>query len=327
MSTDIQRPEHVPAIARERLPYHPAIQERFGIDRSQWRALVEAIFPNATEVASVILALSYCKARRLDPFKRNVHLVPIWNSQLRRMIDTVWPGIGELRTTAIRTGQYAGRDHTETGPMVTEKIGSIEVTYPEWAQVTVYRLVAGQRVAFAGPRVYWKETYAERGGKDKDPTPNAMWAKRPLGQLDKCAEAAALRAAFPEEVGNEITSDEVNTRYLQEHSPPHVQLEGSRSDQLATLLSDETEQSIEVEEVSDNPLLPAEGEDPVSYVQRIKEAVLRSSSDQLFLDVDSTVGDLHSQGYLTETQVSSVIESINNRSVELATARERGQLV
>jgi len=36
-----------------------------------------------------------------------------------------------------------------------------------------------------------------------------MWAKRPRGQLEKCAEAAALRRAFPEEIGNEYAAEEV----------------------------------------------------------------------------------------------------------------------
>jgi hypothetical protein len=36
-----------------------------------------------------------------------------------------------------------------------------------------------------------------------------MWRDRPRGQLEKCAEAAALRAAFPEEIGGDLCSDEV----------------------------------------------------------------------------------------------------------------------
>jgi phage recombination protein Bet len=199
--------ERVPALSPPRLPYHPAVEERFGIDRASWKALVEAIFPNATSVESVILALSYCRARKLDPFKRNVHIVPIWNKELGRMVDTIWPGIGELRTTAFRTGEYAGRDKTEFGPMVTQKVGSVEHTFPDWAQITVYRMVKGQRVAFAGPQVFWLETYATV--KRNDDTPNEMWQNRPRGQIDKCAEAAALRAAFPEEIGGDYIAEEV----------------------------------------------------------------------------------------------------------------------
>jgi len=112
-----------------------------------------------------------------------------------------------LRTTAFRTSEYAGRDKTDFGPDVTKKVGNVEITFPEWASVTVYRMVKGLRVAFAGPQVYWLETYATYSRDDK--SPNSMWSGRPRGQLDKCAEAAALRAAFPEEVGCEHISDEV----------------------------------------------------------------------------------------------------------------------
>ena len=36
-----------------------------------------------------------------------------------------------------------------------------------------------------------------------------MWANRPVGQLEKCAEAGALRRAFPEEIGNDLTAEEM----------------------------------------------------------------------------------------------------------------------
>ena len=35
------------ALKPPRLPYHEAVEERFGIDRAGWKALVEAIYPNA----------------------------------------------------------------------------------------------------------------------------------------------------------------------------------------------------------------------------------------------------------------------------------------
>lgn len=214
MNTAVEtvEPKNAPAILPPRLPYHPAIEERFGVGLTEWRALVDAVFPLAKEPSSVILALSYCKARNLDPFKRPVHIVPMWNSAAKRMCETVWPGIGELRTTAFRTGQYAGRDEAKYGDTKNECIGSVAVQYPEWCQVTVYRLLGGQRLPFPGPRVYWRESYAT-AGRD-DPSPNAMWRRRPFGQIDKCAEAAALRAAFPEEVGNEYAAEEMEGKVL-----------------------------------------------------------------------------------------------------------------
>lgn len=179
----------------------------FGVAPDAWKALVEAVFPLATSIDSIVLALSYCRARKLDPFKRVIHIVPIWNKDLKKMVDTIWPGIGELRTTAFRTGCYAGRGATTFGPDTTMKVGEAMITFPEWAQVTVRRLVKGVLVEFAGPQVYWLETYATQSRNDN--SPNSMWSKRPRGQLEKCAEAAALRAAFPEEVGDEYAVEEV----------------------------------------------------------------------------------------------------------------------
>ena len=195
------------AIQGPRLPYHPAVEERFGVDQGSWRVLTDAVFPAAERAESIIMALAYCRARNLDIFKKPIQIVPIYDSKRRCMVDTVWPGIAELRTTAMRTGSFAGFDDTEYGPMVEESLSGVTVRYPEWAQCTVYRLIAGQRVPFVGPKVFWIETYAT--AKRDTKAPNSMWAKRPRGQLEKCAEAAALRRAFPEEIGNEYAAEEV----------------------------------------------------------------------------------------------------------------------
>lgn len=223
----------VPALAPARLPYHPAVQERFGIDQASWRALTESLYPAAQTTEAIILVLSYCRARNLDPFKKPVHIVPIWDKKRRCLVETVWPGIAEFRTTAFRTGEYAGREATEFGPNVEqtwtdEETGPFAVRFPEWAQVTVYRTVKNERRAFPGPRVYWLETFASM----KSGAPNAMWKKRPHGQLDKCAEAAALRAAFPEELGGEEAAEEVGGFTWHGRSAVAPEPAGTRTEQL-----------------------------------------------------------------------------------------------
>lgn len=211
MSTAMQSRNQnaVAVVGPPRLPYHPAIQERFNVDQTEWRALVESTFPNAKTTGAVILALAYCKARNLDPFKKCVHIVPIWDKERRCEVETVWPGIAEYRTTASRTGIYAGHDEVQHGPTIEHKWQdgeeTVTVVFPEWSQMTVYRIVAGNRCPFPGPKVYWLETYASK----KNDAPNSMWRDRPIGMIDKCAEAAALRGAFPEELGGELTADEV----------------------------------------------------------------------------------------------------------------------
>lgn len=201
-----------------RLPFHPAIEERFGVDKGQWKVLVEAIFPAAKSADAIVMALAYCKSRNLDPFKRPVHIVPVWDSQRGGYTESVWPGISELRTTASRTKGYAGCDEAQFGPNITMEFkgrvkrsgnwedAKIDLEFPEWCRITVYRLVDGQKCKFVGPKVKWLETYATQGNSE---LPNKMWEERSEGQLEKCAEAAALRRAFPEELGNELTAEEM----------------------------------------------------------------------------------------------------------------------
>lgn len=207
-----------------RLPYHPALQERFGVDASGWKALVEAVYPLAKTPDSVAMALSYCKARKLDPFKKPVHIVPMWDSKIGGYVETIWPGISEVRTTAFRTGQYAGCDEAEFGPMMSKSFTgkvkrkdgyveqTVDVEFPEWCRMTVYRVLGDRVCKFVGPKVKWLESYATIGNTD---LPNDMWQSRPEGQIEKCAEAAALRKAFPEELGNELTAEEMAGRRVE----------------------------------------------------------------------------------------------------------------
>lgn len=179
-----------------------------------FRVLKETVWPDAQD-RSILLAIDYCRARKLDPFKRPVHIVPVYSKKANNgkggMVDTIWAGISELRTTATRTGNYAGKDQTAFGPEVSEVFGEekdeLMVTYPLWAQITLYRIVGGIRCAFVGPKVFWKEAYAK--ASNKTTKPNYMWTQRPNGQLDKVAEAGALRVAFPEELGNLYAAEEV----------------------------------------------------------------------------------------------------------------------
>jgi phage recombination protein Bet len=184
-----------------------------GLTPSKWRVLVDAVFPSAKSEAAVMLAIDYCKARGLDIFKRPVHIVPMYSTVLKKKVETVWPGINEVQITASRTGAWAGMDPPKWGPDRCETFygkpsdddedggrGSrqqeeVEVHFPEWCEVTVYKIVQGQRFPFT-ERVYWLETYATAGPWTE--IPNKMWQKRVRGQLHKCAKAAALRAAFPE---------------------------------------------------------------------------------------------------------------------------------
>lgn len=176
-------------------------------------ALKSSLYPGASD-ASVDLVLAYCQAAGLDPMQKPVHIVPMWDSKARETRDVVMPGIGLYRTNAARTGQFAGMSEPVFGPMVTEKLGSREVTFPEWCKVTAYRQLPSGHVAEFTAVEYWIENYAIKGGKEQDQAPNAMWTKRVRGQLAKCAQAQALRMAFPEATGAGPTAEEMEGKAI-----------------------------------------------------------------------------------------------------------------
>lgn len=175
--------------------------------------LQTSLYPGAA-IGSVKMVLGYCKAAGLDPMQKPVHIVPMWDKNTKAMRDVVMPGIGLYRTQAARSGQYAGVTDPEFGPDLTESVGGVSITFPAWCKVTVKRLLGNQVVEFAA-REFWKENYAT-AGKDSS-APNAMWKKRPYGQIAKCAEAQALRKAFPE-FGSAPTADEMEGREFEQES-------------------------------------------------------------------------------------------------------------
>lgn len=179
--------------------------------------LRSSLYPGAAD-ASIKLVLGYCKAAGLDPMQKPVHIVPMWDREAGRMRDVIMPGIGSYRTQAARSGDYAGVTEPEFGPDVTEKIGGQETTFPQWCRVTVKRRLSDGTVAEFTAREFWKENYAVKGGKDKSIAPNAMWARRPYGQIAKCAEAQALRKAFPE-VGSQPTAEELEGKAIDIDTP------------------------------------------------------------------------------------------------------------
>jgi phage recombination protein Bet len=178
--------------------------------------LGSSLYPGA-HPDSIRMVLGYCKASGLDPMQKPVHIVPMWDGKLRQMRDVVMPGIGLYRTQAARNG-CAGVSEPEFGPDVTEDIGGAKTTYPAWCKVTVKRRISTGEIVEFTAKEFWRENYAVKGGQDKSVAPNAMWSKRPYGQIAKCAEAQALRKAFPE-IGSEPTADEMEGKVLHADEP------------------------------------------------------------------------------------------------------------
>jgi phage recombination protein Bet len=129
------------------------------------------------------LFLYRCKNMGLDPLKPGmVHFVKYNNSP-----GTIIVGIEGFRARAARTGQHAG---TSRGVIRDESGKCIGA----WCEVR---------------RHDWTHPAREEVSLAEYTTGKAMWAKMPETMIRKVAEVAALRMAFPEELGGVYAEEEI----------------------------------------------------------------------------------------------------------------------
>lgn len=255
-----------------------------GIDKPTWLTLKNSIFPGA-KPESIVMAVDYCRARKLDILKKPCHIVPmrvsIPGTDKKEWRDVIMPGIAEYRTTAMRTGHYAGMDDPEWGETIEHDFGGTTIMAPEYCTVRVYRLIDGKRDPF--PHTEW---FVEAAATKSNGELNSMWMRRKRGQLLKCAEAGALRKAFPEELGGEVTAEELEGMVINHEKATMPQ------PQSITQLS------------------PAESEAPISDEQiALVEASMTASSkpeSELFAEFQ-----VSSIGELTAGQLAPALDWLN----------------
>lgn len=161
------------------------------LTRAQVDLIKTTVAKNATD-DELKLFITVCRNAKLDPFVRQVHFVKRWDSKLGREVGVIQVGIDGFRSIAEMSNSYAGSDDAVYKDEHEEVLGKDKDTImvPGSATVSVYKLMSnGERYPFTAT-ARWKEYY---------PGDNIgyMWRKMPFNQLGKCAEALALRKAFP----------------------------------------------------------------------------------------------------------------------------------
>lgn len=153
----------------------------------------------------------------LDPFKRQIWAVKRRTNQRKKDDNGRWvdnwvdvmqiqTGIDGYRTIAERSGQYGGPASTEwCGPDGQWTDVWLSSTPPAAARVGVLRR------GFANP-IYGVAIFAEfvatKGqGDNKEPT--GQWKTMPAHMIAKCAEALAIRKAFPDDIAGVYTVEEM----------------------------------------------------------------------------------------------------------------------
>lgn len=169
----------------------------------------------------LLLFMQQCKRTRLDPFSGQIHAVKRKVNNGGQWIEKMscQVSIDGLRLIADRTDKYIG----QTSAMWCDSDGVwldvwLKKSPPAAAKVGIYR--DGFKDVIVGIARY--DSYAQ---KKSDGTPTAMWAKMPDVMLAKCAEALALRKAFPHEMSGIYTEEEMAQSDNIYHSNSNVGLQ------------------------------------------------------------------------------------------------------
>lgn len=177
-------------------------EQRLTFSREQVQLIKDTVARGATD-DELRLFLEVCKSKRLDPFSKQIHAVKRWDSGLRREVMSFQVGIDGFRALAERSGRYAGQD----APVWCGLDGQwVDVWLAQQPPVAAKMSVYKQGFEKPVTRIALYREYVQT---TKDGGANSMWAKMPANQLAKCAEALALRAAFPEELTGLYTHEEM----------------------------------------------------------------------------------------------------------------------
>lgn len=151
----------------------------------------------------VKFVLHTSKRLELDPLANQIYFTLRISKTGERTIQ-VTVGIDGYRLIADRTKAYAGSDD----PIFDNEDNIHKAT------VTVYKIVGGIRCPFTAS-ARWEQYYP---GDSK----GTMWKKMPHLMLGKCAEALALRKAFPAELSGVYTPEEMEQIEIasEDNTPP-----------------------------------------------------------------------------------------------------------
>lgn len=176
-------------------------------------AALQHIGMNGAHPGDLAVFFHQCKRTGLDPFARQIYMIE------RKGKQTIQTGIDGFRLIARRATDHQAGTLGYEDTLWADPNGQwhdvwLWDTPPAAAKVTVVR---------NGARFPAIARFMEYAGRKRDGGLNQMWATKPALMLEKCAEALALRKAFPQDLSGLYTSDEMQQANVVEHQPAEKQ--------------------------------------------------------------------------------------------------------
>jgi phage recombination protein Bet len=152
------------------------------------------------------LFVRQCERTGLDPFARQIYAIKRYDASVKGEVMQTQVSIDGLRTLAANTGEMAGQE----GPYWCGDNGLWHDVWladepPKASRVVVARIIPDGVAGFTGVALW--SSYCQT---KKDGTPTRMWEQMGPEMLAKCAEALALRKAFPQSLSGLYTGDEMS---------------------------------------------------------------------------------------------------------------------
>lgn len=178
---------------------------------------------DATE-SDLGLFFHQCTRTGLDPFAKQIYMIGRKAKENGQFITkyTIQTGIDGYRLIARRAADRAGHKYSIKETLWCGDDGAwrdvwLPTTPPAAAKVTVER----DGDTFTAVAVYNEYVQLAKDYNTQQMGPNTMWKKMAANQLSKCAEAAALRKAFPQDLSGVYVDAEMH----QADNPPPAPVE------------------------------------------------------------------------------------------------------
>lgn len=164
------------------------------------------VSPRPTE--DFLLFLMTCKRVGLDPLAKQIYPIYRWNTRQGREVMTITTGIDGFRAIAERSGAYGGSDDAKFTVEEFYNPKKQDVEKDLVARVTVHKInpKTGELMHTTASAKF--QAYVQKDSKGQ---PMGMWAGELMyNQLAKCAEALALRKAFPNDLSGLYIKEEMD---------------------------------------------------------------------------------------------------------------------